>query len=84
MTIASNSDAAPTGENSLAQLGFVTRRVTPTEVSAVSALLHGLLQEESDSLRVSPARAQDAWRLSQRDVRAPLTPGAGRWRSFSG
>ncbi len=65
------------------ELVFVTQGVTPVEAAAVTALLRGLLQEESDSLRDAPAHGQTAWQLSQRDIRAPLTPGPGRWRGFS-
>lgn len=79
MTDASNSE-----QDSASPLVFLTRGVTPTELSAVSAVLRGLLQEESDSLRAKPTLTQDAWRHSQRNVRQPLTPGAGQWRSFSG
>ena len=64
-------------------LRFVTRGVTPTEAAAVSAVLHGLVREETDNLRQAPVHRQSAWQRSQRDVRLPLTPGAGRWRGFS-
>ena len=64
-------------------LRFVTRSVTPTEAAAVSAVLHGLVREETDNLRLAPVRRQSAWQRSQRGVRLPLTPGAGRWRGFS-
>lgn len=65
------------------ELAFVTRGVTAAEVSAVTAVLRGVLQEESDSLRLAPVRGQSAWQVSQRGVRLPLTPGHGRWRGFS-
>ncbi|TFC78974.1 acyl-CoA carboxylase subunit epsilon [Cryobacterium cheniae] len=64
-------------------LRFVTRGVTPTEAAAVSAVLHGLVREESDHLRQAPVRGQSAWQRSQRSIRVPLTPGPGRWRGFS-
>lgn len=64
-------------------LRFVTRGVTPTEAAAVSAVLHGLVREESDNLRQAPVRGQSAWQRSQRGVRMPLLPGSGRWRGFS-
>ncbi|TFD29446.1 hypothetical protein E3T49_10285 [Cryobacterium cryoconiti] len=65
-------------------LRFVTRGVTPTEAAAVSAVLHGLVREESDSLLLAPARGQSAWQRSQRAIRSPVTPGTGRWRGFPG
>ena len=64
-------------------LVFLTRGVTHREAAAVSAVLSGLLREESDSLRLAPVRGQSAWQVSQRGVRLPLTPGHGRWRGFS-
>ena len=64
-------------------LRFVTRGVTPTEAAAVSAVLHGLVREETDNLRLAPVRGQSAWQRSQRGVRTPLTPGEGHWRGFS-
>jgi hypothetical protein len=66
------------------QISFVTRGVSDAEVAAVTAVLRGLLHEESDSLRRSPDRVRSAWDLGQRAIRSPLQPGAGRWRSFTG
>ncbi|MBC7442272.1 MAG: hypothetical protein H7311_07090 [Ramlibacter sp.] len=66
-----------------AGLRFLTRGVTPHEAAAVSAVLHGLLREETDSQRQTPARGQSAWQRSQRGIRGPLVPGQGRWRGFS-
>jgi hypothetical protein len=66
------------------QIEFVTRSVSDAEVAAVTAVLRGLLQEESDQLRREPERVRSAWDLGQRAIRGPLTPGAGHWRSFTG
>ena len=71
------------GDFDPSELVFVTPGVTPREVAAVTAVLRGLLREESDSVREAPERGQSAWQLSQRGIRAPLTPGHGRWRGFS-
>jgi len=71
-------------ESGLSRLAFVTSRLSATEVSAVSAVLDGLLQAESDSLRVTAPSEHNAWQRSQRALRAPLTPGPGQWRSFAG
>lgn len=79
MTATTNS-----GDFDPAELVFVTPGVTPTEVAAVSAVLRGLLQEESDNLRADPEHGQSTWQLSQRGIRASITPGPGRWRGFSG
>lgn len=76
-----NQDAAAFDPS---QVTFVTSGVTPTEAAAVTAVLRGLVREESDDLRTSPDAGRSAWQLSQRSVRGPLTPGAGRWRGFAG
>ncbi|TFC44970.1 hypothetical protein E3T26_03480 [Cryobacterium sp. TMT1-21] len=66
-----------------AEMRFLTRGVTPHEAAALSAVLHGLMREENDSLRQAPARGQSAWQRSQRGIRTPMVPGDGRWRGFS-
>ena len=63
---------------------FITRGVTHTEASAVTAILRGLLREESDERRSAPSRGQSAWQLNQRSIRRPITPGPGHWRGFAG
>ena len=78
MTATTNS-----GDFDPAELMFVTPDVTPAEVAAVSAVLRGLLREESNSLRADSEHGQSAWQLSQRAIRASITPGPGRWRGFS-
>ncbi len=80
---ADETDSLPPEVPAVPGLYFVTRDVTPTEAAAVSAVLHGLVREESDHLRQAPVRGQSAWQRSQRGVRVPLTPGDGRWRGFS-
>ncbi|KGJ77084.1 hypothetical protein GY21_08340 [Cryobacterium roopkundense] len=67
-----------------AEITFVTEGVTPTEASAVIAILRGLLREESDGRRTAPAGHQSAWQVNQRAIRRPITAGQGGWRSFSG
>lgn len=62
---------------------FVTPHVSATEVAAVTAVVRGLLQEESADLR-TPMPGQSAWQQSQRALRSPVMPGPGAWRSFSG
>ena len=65
------------------EIHFVTQRVSPTEVAAVTAVIRGLLQEESADLR-TPTQGASAWEASQRPLRQPLTPGHGQWRGFTG
>ncbi|GAA3874656.1 hypothetical protein GCM10022381_16750 [Leifsonia kafniensis] len=78
------ADENASEEVARSRLTFVTTGLSATEVSAVSAVLGGLLQAESDSLRATPPHGQSAWHRSQRELRSPLTPGYGQWRGFSG
>ena len=66
------------------ELVFVTTRVSDTEVSAVTAVIRGLLREESDERRAAPEHQQSAWQQNQRAIRRPVYPGAGHWRGFTG
>ena len=66
------------------ELVFVTSRVSDVEVSAVTAVIRGLLREESDERRAAPELHQSAWQRNQRPMRQPLHPGTGRWRGFTG
>ena len=66
-----------------AEIIFGSRHVSATEASAVTAVLQGLLQEESDGSRSTPAHGQSAWQRSTRPIRRPLSPGPGQWRSFT-
>ncbi|MET0726518.1 MAG: acyl-CoA carboxylase subunit epsilon [Leifsonia sp.] len=63
---------------------FVTRNVTAEESAAVTAVVSGLLQEESAQARLAPEAGQSAWQRSQRSVRGRIDQGPGRRRSFSG
>ena len=65
------------------ELVFVTARVSDTEVSAVTAVIRGLLREESDERRAAPELGQSAWQQNQRAIRRPVYPGANRWRGFT-
>lgn len=62
---------------------FLTANATAEEIAAVSAVLAGALDElAADRSTTSPAAT--AWERGRRPVRAPVTRGAGAWRSFSG
>ena len=65
------------------ELEFVTSRVSDTEVSAVTAVIRGLLREESDERRAAPEHGQSAWQQNQRAIRREVHPGPGRWRGFA-
>ena len=66
------------------ELRIVSRNVTADEVAAVTAVLHGALEELAASEEANAGRRVSAWERSQRAVRGTLSPGAGKWRSFEG
>jgi hypothetical protein len=67
-----------------AQISIVGGNPTGTEVAAVTAVLAAALEELGGQSTAQGAPAESAWRRSQRPLRAPLHPGSGQWRSFSG
>jgi len=54
------------------------------DVAALTAVLAGVLEELAAEQGRREAAATSAWARSQRGVRAPIHPGPGAWRSFSG
>jgi hypothetical protein len=54
------------------------------DMAAVTAVLAGVLDELAAEQGRRELATPSAWARSQRSVRAPLHPGAGAWRSFSG
>jgi hypothetical protein len=84
MTPSSEFPTAPdaAGATPTADLIFLTRGVTPVEAAAVSAVLQGLLREETDSLRAAPTGVQSAWQAGQRAIRPDFVSGRGRWNGF--
>jgi hypothetical protein len=54
------------------------------EMAAITAVLAGVLEELADEQGRRELAATSAWSRSQRTLRAPLHPGTGVWRSFSG
>ena len=75
---------ASTDSGAPATLRIVSPGATEEEVAAVTAVLHGALDELAGGMSVEGEARVSAWQRSQRSVRAPLTPGAGSWRDFSG
>jgi hypothetical protein len=79
------TDAAPHDAAELgAQISIVGGNPTGTEVAAVTAVLAAALEELSGQAALQGEAPVSAWQRSQRPLRAPLHPGAGQWRSFSG
>jgi len=65
-------------------LRIISSGATPEEIAAVTAVLHGALDELAAEAAPQSAAIVSAWQRSQRAVRSPLSPGTGAWRSFSG
>ncbi|WP_245570950.1 acyl-CoA carboxylase subunit epsilon [Glaciibacter superstes] len=60
----------------------MTRNVTDSEIAAVTAVVRGLLREESEAAHSTPETGRSAWELSQRALRKPMHPAHGAWRGF--
>jgi hypothetical protein len=54
------------------------------ELAAVDALLAGVLEELAEEQGRRQLTGPSAWERTQRSVRAPVHPGHGQWRGFSG
>jgi hypothetical protein len=54
------------------------------DIAAITAVLAGVLDELATEQGLRDLSGPSAWARSQRTLRAPLRPGAGAWRSFSG
>jgi hypothetical protein len=54
------------------------------ELAAVTAVLAAVLDELAAEQGRREQAGPSAWARSQRGVRAPIQPGPGAWRSFSG
>jgi hypothetical protein len=67
-----------------ADLAVISGNPDPEELAAVTAVLAGVLDELAAEQGKREHAAVSAWARSQRAIRAPLTPGNGAWRSFSG
>ena len=61
----------------------VSPSATPEDIAAVTVVVSQALAELADELGAENGPGVSAWQRSQRQLRTPLTPGAGAWRSFS-
>ncbi|MGV8884461.1 MAG: acyl-CoA carboxylase subunit epsilon [Microbacteriaceae bacterium] len=57
---------------------------TAEELAAVTAVLTSVLDELAAEHVRHASSGPSAWQVSQRPIRAALTPGMGAWRSFNG
>ncbi|HEV7957468.1 MAG: hypothetical protein JWL94_1995 [Microbacteriaceae bacterium] len=54
------------------------------ELAAVTAVIAGMAEEQSDAAGEAPPRGLSAWQRSQAPIRGPLTRGMNTWRGFAG
>ena len=78
------STAEPQSPDARREFRIVSRHTTDEEIAAVTAVLHGALDELAERMAARPAAGPSAWQRSQRSVRRELHPGPGAWRGFSG
>ena len=61
----------------------VSASATPEDIAAVTVVVTQALAELADELGAEAGPGVSAWQRSQRQLRTPLSPGPGAWRSFS-
>jgi Acyl-CoA carboxylase epsilon subunit len=66
------------------QLTVISGSPDASDMAAVTAVLTDVLDELAAEQGRRKLSGTSAWARSQRSVRAPLHPGHGAWRSFSG
>lgn len=63
---------------------IVSTGADAADVAAVTAVLTAALDELAASQAADTATPVSAWQRGQRQLRTPIAPGPGAWRSFSG
>jgi hypothetical protein len=76
-----DTDVADVVETDLA---IISGNPDTEELAALTAVLTEVLDELAAEQGRRQNSVPDAWARSQRDVRGPIQPGPGAWRSFSG
>jgi hypothetical protein len=61
----------------------ISPSATDDEIAAVTVVVTQALAELADELGAETGPGVSAWQRSQRQLRSPLAPGPGAWRSFS-
>ena len=77
------TDAPRHAESLTPSMRIVAGSPTPEELAAVTAILAHALDEAAAEQEQRPVRSS-AWDRSRTALRAPLHPGPGAWRGFSG
>ena len=73
----------PTPEQRTPEIRILGGSPSPEDIAAVTVVVTQALAELADELGAEAGPAVSAWHRSQRQLRTPLTPGPGAWRSFS-
>ena len=71
-------------EPTSADIRVVRGQPSPDELAAITAVIHGVVDELAADEATRAHRVTTAWQRTQRRLRSPLEPGPGAWRSFSG
>lgn len=71
-------------ESEPSAIRIVSSNATDAEIAAVTAVLTAALDELAAAQAAESAVPVSAWQRNQRQLRTPLVPAAGAWRSFSG
>ena len=66
------------------EIRVISAGATPEEIAAVTVVVTQALAEFAEEMGAEARPGVSAWQRSQRQLRSPLSPGAGAWRSFSG
>jgi len=67
-----------------ADIRVVRGQPTAEELAAITAVIHGVVDELAADEATRALHVTTAWQRTQKRLRSPLSPGAGAWRSFSG
>jgi hypothetical protein len=77
-------EMASAPSSSAPHIRIVSTGADAADVAAVTAVLTAALDELAASQAADTATPISAWQRGQRQLRTPLMPGPGAWRSFSG
>lgn len=71
-------------EPAASSIKIVSPNATPADIAAVTAVLTAALDELAAAQAAESSVPISAWQRGQRQLRTPVVPSAGAWRSFSG
>ena len=71
-------------EAAASSIRIVSPNATAADIAAVTAVLTAALDELAAAQAAESSVPVSAWQRGQRQLRTPVVPAAGAWRSFSG